>query len=183
MTSPTGSSASTTRPMAALALGLLVGLAAAAHADPADWPRAFDTASGAFIIYEPQPEALDGDVLSGRAAFSLQRSGSAEPSFGVLWFTEHIQIDRDSSTVAARAYFLSGADLWYQAKDPLGPWHVILGPPDEVRAVVPPDTSAADRTVGPPPQVLTATEPTELIATDGPPAYAPLVDDELLYVT
>ena len=74
-----------------------------------------------------------------------------------------------------RAYFLSGADLWYQAKDPLGPWHVILGPPDEVRAVVPPDTSAADRTVGPPPQVLTATEPTELIATDGPPAYAPLV--------
>ncbi|TMQ74176.1 MAG: carbohydrate-binding family V/XII [Candidatus Eisenbacteria bacterium] len=276
--------------MAALALGLLVGLAAAAHADPADWPRAFDTASGAFIIYEPQPEALDGDVLSGRAAFSLQRSGSAEPSFGVLWFTEHIQIDRDSSTVAARAfdvtkvrlpgitpaeaeryetqveseaarwdltesleqlqaglasaekerasvadldhtppriifsprrailvlydgapvvepipgsrlervantpyavvhdptrraYFLSGADLWYQAKDPLGPWHVILGPPDEVRAVVPPDTSAADRTVGPPPQVLTATEPTELIATDGPPVYAPLVDDELLYVT
>ena len=104
MTSPTGSSASTTRPMAALALGLLVGLAAAAHADPADWPRAFDTASGAFIIYEPQPEALDGDVLSGRAAFSLQRSGSAEPSFGVLWFTEHIQIDRDSSTVAARAF-------------------------------------------------------------------------------
>ena len=31
--------------------------------------------------------------------------------------------------------------------------------------------------------VLTATEPTELISTDGPPRYAPLVGDELLYVT
>src|SRR5262249_15965290 len=36
---------------------------------------------------------------------------------------------------------------------------------------------------GPAPRVLTATEPTELISTDGPPQYAPLVEGELLYVT
>jgi hypothetical protein len=74
-------------------------------------------------------------------------------------------------------------NLWYRAKDPLGPWTDISSPPAPVRAAVPPDTSSSDVVEGPPPDVLTATEPTELIATDGPPEYASLVQDELLYVT
>src|SRR5580765_8857541 len=68
------------------------------------WPRQFDSASGTFIIYQPQPETLNGDVLSGRLAFSLQRAGDAQPTFGVMWFTERAFIDRDSSTVAARDF-------------------------------------------------------------------------------
>ena len=63
------------------------------------WPRQFDSTSGSFIIYQPQPETLNGDVLTGRLAFSLQRPGSSEPAFGVMWFTERVAIDRDSSTV------------------------------------------------------------------------------------
>jgi hypothetical protein len=78
---------------------------------------------------------------------------------------------------------LNGANLWYQASDPLGPWSEGVTPPAAVRDVVPPDTSTADRVHGPPPHVLVATEPTELIAIDGQPNYAPLVDDDLLYIT
>jgi hypothetical protein len=106
MNTSTGFRAMLTRAVAILSLGLLPLLTAPAPAlaDDGDWPRAFDSASGSFIIYQPQPETLSGDMLSGRAAFSLQRGGSAEPSFGVLWFTEHIQIDRYSSTVAAREF-------------------------------------------------------------------------------
>ena len=267
-----------------------VALAAAARADDSPWPRQFDSSSGSFVIYEPQPEDLTGDLLSARAAFSLQRNANSEPVFGVLWFTERILIDRDSSTVNARnldvtlvrlpgitaaeasqyerlveseaqrwdlsasleelqaglaasekerasvagldtlppkivfsyhrailvaydgppmlepipgtalarvantpyavvfdsltaRYFLNGANVWYTAKDPAGPWTDIPAPPPEVADVVPPDTSAQDQLSGPPPLVLTATTPTELISIDGQPKYAPLVGDELLYVT
>jgi hypothetical protein len=82
-----------------------------------------------------------------------------------------------------RDYYLNGANLWYRAKDPLGPWTSVLSPPAAIREIVPPDTSTYDQVEGPPPEVLTATEPTELIATDGPARYAPLVEDELLYLT
>src|SRR5689334_20602875 len=79
-----------------------LGMAAAARADEAGWPRQFDTSGGAFTMYQPQPEQLNGDVLTGRAAFSVQKAGDPNPLFGVLWFKERIEIDRDSSTVHAR---------------------------------------------------------------------------------
>jgi len=266
------------------ALGVLARLACGTPARAADsaWPRQFDSPSGSFVIYQPQPEDLDRDLLSCRAAFSLQKSANETPIFGVLWFGEQIEIDRDSSTVtgrnfdvtkvrlpgitpaeagryeklveaearrwdlsgsldelkagltatekerasvadldntpphilfayeraflvlydgppvleaiegsdlervtntayaivhdpASRDYYLSGANLWYRARDPLGPWSAIPRPPAAVRAVVPPDTSSVDQVQGPPPRVVTATTPTELISIDGQPQYAPLV--------
>jgi hypothetical protein len=273
-----------------LALAAALVSASVARAQDSAWPRQFGSSSGTFVIYQPQPEDLTGDVLSARAAFSLQKNGSDTPTFGVLWFTEQIQIDRDSSTVSARqfdvtkvrlpgitpeqaseyeklveneavrwdlsgsldelraglaatekerasisnlantpprivvsyerailvtydgapmleaisgsnlqrvtntpfavisdpathAYYLNGANLWYSASDPLGPWTNIGAPPRGVADVVPPDTSAVDQVKGVPPLVMTATEPTELIAFDGKPQYAPLVSDQLLYVT
>lgn len=273
-----------------LAVFAILALAGSAPAEDAGWPREFESSTGSFVIYQPQPEVLKGDLLTGRAAFSLQKRGDGHPTFGVLWFAERIEVDRDSSTVTARTldvtkvrlpgitpalesqyeklvesqavrwdlsgsleelqaglaatakeraseagldnapprilfherravllvydgapllqpiegsnlqfvantpcavvfdpaagdYYLNGANLWYRARDPLGPWTAIADPPASVREIVPPDTSAYDRVVGAPPEVLTATEPTELIATDGPPEYAPLVDDELLYIS
>ena len=276
--------------LAALAAAAALAVAVPARAGDPDWPRQLDSPSGSIVIYQPQPEDLDGDVLTARAAFSLQKSADASPTFGVLWFTEHLEIDRDSNTVTTRSldvtkvrlpgitaadasryeklveseaagwdlsgslealqaglaatererasvaglgdappriifayerailvaydcpptlepiegstlervantpyavvfdpssrdYTLSGANLWYTAKNPLGPWTGIPDAPPAVRAIVPHDTSSGDQVQGPPPLVLTSTEPTELISTDGPPRYAPLVGDELLYVT
>jgi hypothetical protein len=273
-----------------LAVAASLPIAIPARADDLDWPRQFDSSSGSFVIYQPQPQDLNGDVLTGRAAFSLRKSNDTHPTFGVLWYTEQIEIDRDSSTVTARSlevtkvrlpgitsdeatryeavveteaagwdlsgsldelqaglaaaekerasvagidnvppkilfqdrrailvvydgaptlervegsklervvntpyavvfdprnryYYLNGANLWYRAKDPLGPWASISSPPAAIREIVLPDTSRYDQVEGPPPEVLTATEPTELIATDGPPRYAPLVGEGLLYLT
>ena len=276
--------------LAAIAAAASLAVVVPARGDDAGWPRQFDSSSGSFVIYQPQPEELNGNVLTGRAAFSLKKSDDSTRTYGVLWYTEEIAIDRDSSTVTARdldvtkvrlpgitpgeasryeglvetqaagwdlsgsleelqaglaaaekerasvagldneppkilfrdrlsilvvydgaptlkpiegsklqrvantpyavvfdprdrRYYLNGANLWYRATDPLGPWTDIPSPPAAVRDIVPPDTSSFDQVEGPRPDVLTATEPTELIATDGPPRYAPLVDDELLYVT
>src|SRR6185503_5451172 len=72
------------------------------RADDPGWPRQFDSPSGSFVIYQPQPEDLYGNTLEGRAAFSLKKSDDAIRTFGVLWYTEQVEIDRDSSTVVAR---------------------------------------------------------------------------------
>src|SRR5262249_39809689 len=85
-----------------LAVVAMVGSAASARCDDAGWPRQFDSSSGSFVIYQPQPEDLGGDLLSCRAAVSLQRSSDAQPTLGGVWFTEHTEIDRDNSTVTGR---------------------------------------------------------------------------------
>jgi hypothetical protein len=78
-------------------------------------------------------------------------------------------------------YYLSGGKFWYSAKDPKGPWESISGAPLEVIKLMPPV-----ETTGPtpknPPKIIVATEPTELIATDGVPSWQPIGTGELLYV-
>jgi len=78
-------------------------------------------------------------------------------------------------------YYLSGGKIWYSASDPLGPWGAIGEPPAEVARLVPPDTSSIPAPQ-PPPLIVVATEPTELVVTDGAPAWRPIGNGDLLYV-
>jgi hypothetical protein len=78
-------------------------------------------------------------------------------------------------------YYLSGGKIWYSASDPLGPWDAIGEPPAEVARLVPPDTSSIPAPQ-PPPLIVAATEPTELVVTDGAPAWRPIGNGDLLYV-
>jgi hypothetical protein len=93
---------------------------------------------------------------------------------------------------AVKSYYLNGGTLWYSAPAAEGPWTRIDGPPAAVTAVIPKDQGtaagsnsasgpvAADR---PPPRIVVATEPTELIVTDGAPQYASIMGTDLLYMT
>lgn len=84
---------------------------------------------------------------------------------------------------AARRYYLTGGRHWYQAAAATGPYTTISAPPEGVVALVPPDTAAEESDSGPPPRIMTATKPTELIATDGEPQFSPISGTDLLYVT
>ena len=77
-------------------------------------------------------------------------------------------------------WWLAGGRYWYSATGPKGPW-VPGKPPREITEIMPPDTSSA---YAPklPPWIIVATEPTELVASDGPPQWTPMVDGKLLYV-
>lgn len=79
------------------------------------------------------------------------------------------------------ACYLSGGTFWYRANDPMGPWTSIEKPPAEIAKVVPPDSSAAAG-LSKAPRIVVATEPTELISTDGPAAWKPIGKGELLYI-
>ena len=87
-------------PLAAIALLLAAGPVAGADAT---WPREIVTESGTLTIYQPQPEKLDGNTLKARAAASFGAKGSGkDPTFGVFWFTGHVDTDRDAGTSMVR---------------------------------------------------------------------------------
>ena len=74
-----------------LLAGLLIGSSALATIE---WPQEITADGGTIVIYQPQPETLEGNTLTGRAAMALQEKGG-EPIFGAFWFEAKIDTDRD----------------------------------------------------------------------------------------
>ena len=87
-----------------------------------------------------------------------------------------------------RNYYLNAAkDVWYRAGKATGPYAYTSNPPATIAAMVKPDeaTAEADQpaaavTAANAPEIVVSTEPAELIVTEGPAAFVPLVDDLLV---
>jgi hypothetical protein len=98
-------------------------------------------------------------------------------------------------------YLYAGNEQWYTARQVAGPWQITPSVPSQVAALAPIEeereaereaqqaAAAEGETVeaaaepSQPPAILVATEPTELIVTDGDPKWGPIEGNELLYVT
>ena len=66
--------------------GLLATTAVSAESEESGWPREILTASDALVlVYQPQIDSLDGDLLHGRAAVSVNTKEMDEPVFGAAW--------------------------------------------------------------------------------------------------
>jgi hypothetical protein len=65
------------------------------------WPQTLNASDGSIIrIYEPQPESFKGNILKGRAPFSVRMPGdTAEPQFGTFWAVATVETDKDTRTV------------------------------------------------------------------------------------
>ncbi|WP_223303718.1 carbohydrate-binding family V/XII [Colwellia psychrerythraea] len=64
-----------------------------------DWPQELSGDRGTIVVYQPQPEKLKGNILTGRAAMSLELKDNPSPIFGVFWFSAKIATDRSENTV------------------------------------------------------------------------------------
>ena len=75
--------------------------AVALHAQDYSWPRQIPVAGGTrtIILYQPQAEKLEGNLLTARGAIALKVSNTAEPIFGAMWMTATVDVDRDSGMV------------------------------------------------------------------------------------
>jgi hypothetical protein len=97
------------------------------------------------------------------------------------------------------AYYLyAGEDAWFSAADVMGPWALSQRTPDEVASLIPPDTTTAEPEAEGEEEeeeeeeeiqvdiedvrIVVATEPTELIVTNGSPEYASIDGTDLLYI-
>jgi hypothetical protein len=269
----------------ALCLLVLASLPAMAQLE---WPQEITTDGGTIIVYQPQPESLEGNILRGRAAIALEIDGVDEPIFGAMWFSSRIETDQDEDIVTVLDFkveqvtwpdskdageqrftaivegavpeagfemsmerlsaslesaeiekqsleqlksdppkiifsqdlavlllydgeprfspvenspyeralntpfavarntktkqtYLTSGNFWYEAKNPLGPWTVTSNPPaDLVQNMPKPDSE--EQGPASPPTIIVATEPTELISTQGKPSWTSLSGGELLYV-
>lgn len=79
--------------LAGIAFYSALALAQAKH----DWPVEITGPNGKIDIYQPQPESLQGNILSGRTAVSVT-IGDKAPVFGAMWFTAQLQTDLDKRT-------------------------------------------------------------------------------------
>jgi hypothetical protein len=88
-------------------------------------------------------------------------------------------------TKRGKGCWLSSGKFWYAAQQATGPWTVSNSPPADLRQMISPPQQAGDAAdEGPasPPEIVVATEPTELIATQGAPDWTPLPGGSLMYV-
>ena len=85
-------------------------------------------------------------------------------------------------------YYLNAAkDVWYRAGKATGPYQFEASPPADIAAMVNPDDTdtnieqtAENITAANAPEIVVTTQPAELIVTEGPAAFVPLVDDLLV---
>jgi hypothetical protein len=93
---------------------------------------------------------------------------------------------------SAKTYYLfADKKTWYTAAELNGDWRVVKNVPPEVAARAPkPDPDAekkkkgkGKKDTGPPPKIIVATEPTELISTNGEPKFKSIAGTALLYMS
>ncbi|MBL4798372.1 MAG: hypothetical protein JKY50_13225 [Oleispira sp.] len=87
-----------------------------AEVAPIDWPQELTMDEGTLVIYQPQPESLQGKTLTGRAAMSMELKNSDSPIYGVFWFTSQIETDRDTDSVTISKIKVNKVS-WPDSKD------------------------------------------------------------------
>jgi hypothetical protein len=129
------------------------------------------------IVFASEPSTLV--VLDGPARLQpLSTSSGAAPR----------KLERVVNTPALivfdaerKTYYLAGTgDLWYSAGDVAGPYAPAKSVPPAIASLAPKAEATDGRAAGNPPQVIVATEPTELIVIAGKPQYAPIGEVDLL---
>ena len=93
-----------------------LAMAAPATVHGVDWPQEITAEEATIVVYQPQPDKLDGNVLSGRAAMSLEPANGDAPIFGAFWFQAKIDTDRDAGTALIRDVKVTDV-RWPDSKD------------------------------------------------------------------
>ena len=84
--------------------------------DALEWPQEVVAPEGTIVVYQPQPESLEGNVLKGRAAVSLELKDREEPVFGAMWFSAKIDTDREQGIALVRDVKVTKVG-WPDSKD------------------------------------------------------------------
>ena len=65
-----------------------------AQSEASSWPRELKAEKYTIIIYQPQNESYADGKLKSRAAFSIKADDAESPTFGALWVTANMNVDR-----------------------------------------------------------------------------------------
>ena len=102
--------------LAGLLTAVILFAGSVVRAQELSWPQEISSDEGTLVIYQPQPETLEGNSLSARAAIAIELKGSSEPIFGAMWFTSRIETDQDAGTATILDIKVTRAG-WPDSKD------------------------------------------------------------------
>lgn len=159
------------------------------------WPREIQTAGARIVVYQPQPETLQNDVLEARAALSVTLSESKEPVFGAAWFQAHIDTDFEQRIVSLRSVKVSNVRF------PVGESADIEKLINLLEAEIPKwdltwsldamlaslemkeqEINTQEQFNTAPPEIIFATNPSVLVLIDGEPIVEKIENSEIEYV-
>ncbi len=144
------------------------------------WPRVVKDGKTQIVVYQPQPDSLDGVTLQSRVAVSVKRPQDTAPLFGALWVIETLDIDgdRDLARVVSikvdRTRFADVADgdvqslvQFLEADAPLWDLSISL---TRLKASLQPAAGGPDGDYrNDPPKIIVVDSPAILLLLDGEP--------------
>ena len=166
-----------------------------AVAAESEWPLEIASAEGKVILYQPQPDTLKDDKLTGRSAVSITPQGTDTPLFGALWFDARISTDRDERVVTMHDIKILQIKLPHASseieektiqilKDETPKMSItfsldrLLSTLEEAEK----EATSAENLKTDPPKIIFTMIPSVLVTIDGPPQLRPLPDTKVMQV-
>ena len=159
------------------------------------WPKEITIPEGKVVIYQPQPEKLDGNRLLGRAAVSVKLNSMEQPVFGAIWFDTRLNIDRSTRMATIADVKVTDVRFPDQKEEKAkklktlleaesSKWDYII---DMDRLLTSIDMAekreiAAQQINTDPPKIFFVTEPAVLITIEGEPRLQQVEDTSLMRV-
>jgi hypothetical protein len=77
------------------------------------WPKEiqFPKSGGKVIIYQPQPDALEGNKLSGRVAIGVKEKASDPLVFGALFVEATLMTEKDKHKATLQSLKINNAKI------------------------------------------------------------------------
>ena len=146
------------------------------------WPREipFAKTGGKVIIYQPQPDAVEGNTLTGRAAIAGKEKASDELIFGAIFFEAKLSTDKATRKASLESIKITnakikGVDDEEKIKQLIGlietevpKWNLEISI-DQLASTIKKEHPDAEIYNNTPPKIIYKTKPTTLVILDGEP--------------
>ncbi|WPP49814.1 hypothetical protein [Catalinimonas niigatensis] len=172
-------------------LSLLLFFLILSHAQAqSSWPKEIQLNQGEkVIIYQPQPESLEGNLLKARAAISIRQAPDNEPIFGAIWAEARLLTDRDYRIATLENITITNIrfpdigeesqinELKNSLELQVPQWNLDIALDDLLATLETAAIPSAAEFNNQPPKIIYVTTPTMLVLIDGEPLQR--YDEEL----
>lgn len=159
------------------------------------WPQEIVLPEGTVVVYQPQPEKLEGDILSARTAFAVELEDSKDPVFGALWAEARLETDRSDRTATLADVKVSGVRLPEEDREKENKikdliereapnWDLVIDMDRLLATLEFAETRlrASEKLENAPPKIYFFREPAVLVTIDGEPRLKPEEGSSLMRV-
>lgn len=160
-----------------------------------DWPREMEAPNAKVIVYQPQLEKFDRNILEARTAVSVTMKEKSEPVFGAIWIRARVKTDFSTRMVSLESVRVTAVKFPNAKKDQeeqlirflekeIPKWDLrlsldrILANLELIKEVKEVDKDLKHA----PPKIILATEPSVLVLIDGEPKLKKIENTSLQYV-